>query len=65
MRQSMVTEKVEKTLCPTWDQTLIFAEIEIYGDPKAMEITPPEIFIELFDYDTFVSPFTLLTSPDL
>lgn len=53
----MVTEKVQKTLCPTWDQTLIFGEIEIYGNPKGMESNPPDIYIEIFDHDTFVSHF--------
>nr|KAG5693813.1 hypothetical protein BaRGS_004421 [Batillaria attramentaria] len=52
--QSMTTEKVAKTLCPTWDQTLIFGEIEIYGDPKNLESNPPDVYIELFDYDTFL-----------
>ncbi|XP_059157039.1 myoferlin-like isoform X3 [Physella acuta] len=54
--QSMVTEKQAKTLSPTWDQTLIFGEVEIYGDPKGLEMAPPEIYIELFDHDTFGKP---------
>ncbi|XP_064602895.1 myoferlin-like isoform X2 [Liolophura sinensis] len=53
LTQSMVTEKVEKTLCPTWDQTLIFEEIQIYGDPRTLEASPPDIFLEIFDHDTF------------
>ncbi|BFY97443.1 hypothetical protein BsWGS_00482 [Bradybaena similaris] len=56
MTQSMVTEKQKKTLSPTWDQTLIFSEVEIYGNPSVLEVTPPEIYIELFDYDTFGKP---------
>lgn len=55
LTQSSVTEKKEKSLCPTWDQTLIFEELEIYGDPRAIEENPPEVMIELFDYDKFVS----------
>ena len=55
MTQSMVTETVKKSLSPTWDQTLIFGEVDIYGNPKNLEITPPEIYVEMFDYDTFVS----------
>ena len=55
LTQSMVTEQVPKTLCPTWDQTLIFGEIEIYGRPKNLERDPPDVYIELFDHDTFVS----------
>ena len=53
--QSQVTEKLDKTLCPTWDQTLIFEQIEIHGDPKQIAQKPPEIVLEIFDHDTFVS----------
>ena len=55
LTQSMVTEKIPKTLCPTWDQTLIFGEIEIHGKPRNLERYPPDVYIELFDHDTFVS----------
>jgi myoferlin len=51
----MSTEVVEKTLCPTWDQTLIFESVDIYGDPRNTADQPPQIVIELFDYDVFVS----------
>ncbi len=50
-----MTEKLDKTLCPTWDQTLIFEQIEIHGEPKQIAQKPPEIVIEIFDHDTFVS----------
>ena len=55
LTQSAVTEKVHKSLCPTWDQTLIFEEIEISGDPRVLEESPPEIYVEIFDFDKFVS----------
>lgn len=55
LTQSRVTEKVRKSLCPTWDQTLIFEEMDIYGEPKNIESQPPDIYIELYDHDTFVS----------
>ncbi|XP_055863087.1 myoferlin-like isoform X4 [Biomphalaria glabrata] len=53
---SMVTETQPKTLSPTWDQTLIFDELVMYGSPETMEASPPTIYIELFDYDTFGKP---------
>ncbi|XP_041370601.1 myoferlin-like isoform X3 [Gigantopelta aegis] len=56
LTQSMVTERVHKSLCPTWDQTLIFGEIEIHGNPKGIEAQPPTIVLELFDHDTFGKP---------
>jgi hypothetical protein len=55
MNQSQATERLEKTICPTWDQTLIFNKIEIPGDPESVLEHPPDIIIEIFDYDTFVS----------
>ena len=58
MTQSMVTERMPKTLCPTWDQTLIFGDIEIHGKPRNLERHPPDVYIELFDHDTFVSCVT-------
>ena len=51
----MKTEIKFKTLSPTWDQSLIFDTIEIYGDPAEIEINPPEIMIEVFDHDTRVT----------
>ncbi|XP_033757648.1 myoferlin-like isoform X3 [Pecten maximus] len=51
LTQSGVTEKIHKSLCPSWDQTIIFEEFEIYGDPKTIESQPPEIFVEIFDHD--------------
>lgn len=62
LHQSLRTENIHKSLCPTWDQTLIFEEIEIYGDPRNIEAQPPDIFIELFDHDTFVSCFSFLNN---
>ncbi|XP_074642408.1 myoferlin-like [Tubulanus polymorphus] len=50
---SLVTETVDKTLCPTWDQTLLFEQLEIHGDPQAIAENPPTIVIEIFDQDTF------------
>ena len=53
LTNSMVTEQVKKSLCPCWDQTLIFEELDIYGDPRGIEAQPPNICIEIFDHDKF------------
>ena len=55
LNRSQKTELKKKTLCPTWDQTLIFDEIEIPGDPSIIATNPPDIVVEVFDDDTFVS----------
>ncbi|CAM5129255.1 unnamed protein product [Eretmochelys imbricata] len=51
LHQSKTTEIIHSTLNPTWDQTLIFNEIEIYGDPQTVAKNPPNVVIELFDND--------------
>ena len=40
---------------PTWDQTLIIDDIELFGDPKIVAAVPPDVTVELFDEDIIVS----------
>jgi len=54
LNHSQATEKIDKTLSPTWDQTLIFDTVDIYGEPGDVAVKPPPIIIEIFDYDPFV-----------
>ncbi|KAK3589425.1 hypothetical protein CHS0354_020754 [Potamilus streckersoni] len=56
LTQSRRTENIKQSLCPTWDQTLIFEEVEIHGDPRGIEAQAPDIYIEFYDYDTFGEP---------
>ncbi|XP_069375164.1 dysferlin isoform X8 [Paralichthys olivaceus] len=53
LHQSQRTVTVRNTLNPTWDQTLIFYELEIFGDPDAMMTNPPNVVVELYDQDTY------------
>uniref|UniRef100_A0A3B3XGF9 C2 domain-containing protein n=1 Tax=Poecilia mexicana TaxID=48701 RepID=A0A3B3XGF9_9TELE len=48
---SKTTEVIRTTLNPTWDQTLIFEDIEIFGDPQTIERNPPDVVFELYDSD--------------
>ncbi|XP_054605025.1 myoferlin isoform X1 [Nothobranchius furzeri] len=48
---SKTTEKLKATLNPTWDQTLIFNNIEIYGDPQVIAERPPRVVLEFYDND--------------
>ncbi|CAI5654207.1 unnamed protein product [Oreochromis niloticus] len=48
---SKTTEVIKTTLNPTWDQTLIFDDIEIYGDPQTIACNPPDVVLELYDKD--------------
>lgn len=58
---SKTTEVIKTTLNPTWDQTLIFDDIEIYGDPQTIACNPPDVVLELYDKDQVVgSVFNLI-----
>ncbi|KAK9529891.1 hypothetical protein VZT92_011440 [Zoarces viviparus] len=48
---SKTTEKLQATLNPTWDQTLIFSAVEIFGDPKNVAQRPPDVVLEFYDND--------------
>lgn len=50
LNQSFETKKVEKSLCPTWDQTVILEDI-IYDSFKV----PPPVVVEVYDHDQIVS----------
>lgn len=51
---SKTTEKLRATLNPTWDQTLIFNDVEIYGDPQKIAYRPPNVVLEFYDSDQVV-----------
>ena len=53
-RYSQHTRVISESLCPTWDQTLIFDGIRLYGDPSVVLDSPPPLVIELYDKDTVV-----------
>ena len=50
----MKTEVISKTLCPIWDQTLIFNSVEIHQSLTDILTNPPYITIELLDKDDYV-----------
>ncbi|XP_039321090.1 myoferlin isoform X1 [Saimiri boliviensis] len=51
LHRSKTTEIIRSTLNPTWDQTIIFDEVEIYGEPQTILQNPPKVIMELFDSD--------------
>ncbi|XP_067857650.1 myoferlin-like [Heptranchias perlo] len=53
--QSKRTETMKGTVNPTWDQTLIFEEIEIYGNLREIVANPPYVMLEMFDSNRAVS----------
>nr|XP_029131782.1 otoferlin-like [Labrus bergylta] len=50
--QTQVTEVLAETLCPTWDQLLVFENVELFGEASELRDDPPIIVIELYDQDT-------------
>lgn len=55
LHMSKTTETMKATLNPTWDQTLIFHNMEIYGDPRNIAHYPPDVVLEFYDNDQVVS----------
>ncbi|TKS76098.1 Otoferlin Fer-1-like protein 2 [Collichthys lucidus] len=49
---SQVTEVLSETLCPTWDQLLVFDDVELFGEASELRDDPPIIVIEIYDQDT-------------
>ncbi|XP_076047725.1 myoferlin-like isoform X2 [Oratosquilla oratoria] len=53
---SQKTELQRATLCPTWDQTLLFDDVIIAGPPATTRDQPPEVIIEVYDHDAYGEP---------
>ncbi|NXA75801.1 DYSF protein, partial [Thryothorus ludovicianus] len=53
LHQSQKTVVEKNTLNPTWDQTLIFYEIEIFGNSRDVAESPPNVVVEIYDHDTY------------
>ncbi|XP_007516850.2 myoferlin isoform X2 [Erinaceus europaeus] len=51
LHRSKTTEIIYSSLNPKFDQTIIFDDIEIYGEPQTILQNPPKVVIELFDND--------------
>ncbi|XP_051908879.1 otoferlin isoform X6 [Hippocampus zosterae] len=49
---SQVTEVLSETLCPTWDQLLVFDNVELFGEAGELRDDPPIIVVEIYDQDT-------------
>ncbi|XP_057597695.1 otoferlin isoform X3 [Hippopotamus amphibius kiboko] len=52
INQSQCTEVLNETLCPTWDQMLVFDNLELYGEAHELRDDPPILVIEIYDQDT-------------
>lgn len=46
---------LNETLCPTWDQLMVYDNVELFGEVGELRDDPPIIVIEIYDQDTVVS----------
>ena len=53
-----VLQVLSETLCPTWDQLLVFDDVELFGEASELRDDPPIIVVELFDQDTVVGSYS-------
>lgn len=60
--QSVVTQVIEETLSPTWDEMMIINEVTVYGQVDEIVDNPPLIIIEVFDQDKVVKNLFLSLS---
>ncbi|MEQ2191519.1 hypothetical protein XENOCAPTIV_029909, partial [Xenoophorus captivus] len=47
-----VLQVLNETLCPTWDQLLVFDDVELFGEASELRDDPPIIVVEFYDQDT-------------
>ena len=42
---------IEETLSPTWDESMVFEEVLVYGRREDIKANPPIIIVETYDQD--------------
>ena len=72
--RSQNTVVIKETLCPDFDQTLLFEDLQLYGSPEVLKENPPFVSVELFDKDkvgkdeflgrVFAKPLVRLSGPE-
>lgn len=53
--RSATSKIIFKKLNPTWDQMLVLENVVIYGHYDQVAENPPDVLLEIFDYDPVVS----------
>uniref|UniRef100_T1IIT4 C2 domain-containing protein n=1 Tax=Strigamia maritima TaxID=126957 RepID=T1IIT4_STRMM len=54
--RSQKTEIIKQTLCPQWDQTLVFQNIQFCGPVTTVDPYVPKIIVEIYDHDNIGTP---------
>lgn len=47
---------INESISPVWDETLVIDDIELHGFLDRIVKSPPDVVIELYDYDTLGDP---------
>ena len=53
---------VDESLSPTWDETLTIDNVLLTGSGEQIADNPPNIMIEIYDYDAMVNSYNFFTS---
>ena len=57
---------IEETLSPTWDESMVFEEVLVYGRREDIKANPPIIIVETYDQDKVrASDIIIITSSSL
>lgn len=62
--RSATSQIIFKKLNPTWDQMLVLESVAIYGHYDQITENPPDILLEIFDYDPVVSWIISFSEPN-
>ena len=49
-----LTQVIDETLSPTWDELLVFEEVLVYGRREDIKANPPSVIIEIYDQDKVI-----------
>lgn len=52
-------------MSPTWDESMVFEEILVYGRREDIEANPPIIIVETYDQDKVWSEDKLVTLKEI
>lgn len=58
--RSATSKTINKKLNPRWDQMLVLESVPIYGHPDQIVENPPDVVLELFDWDLVVRLHTYI-----
>ena len=51
VNKSKKTHTIKASVCPTWDQTIEFKDVPIFGEPETTAASPPIVVVEFYDKD--------------